>query len=234
MKLGTNEPKKVAALAVLGILAAYLFYTNVLSSPDPGPSGQASSVAVSTRPPVSQRAPAGVRPVRTNRRSGVQEFRPSLTPRRGEERPDLTQIDPTLRLDLLAAAQSVNREGGGRNLFQFSTPPAPPAPKEPEPKIIPKTPEQIAAEKASLAKAAEPAKPPPPPIGLKFYGYSSPRLSGKRRAFFLDGDEIHVAEEGQTVKKRYKLIRIGVNSVVMEDVESKHQQTLPLQEETTG
>jgi hypothetical protein len=33
------------------------------------------------------------------------------------------------------------------------------------------------------------------------------------------------------VKKRYKVVRIGLNSVVMEDVDSKVQQTLPMLEE---
>ena len=50
-------------------------------------------------------------------------------------------------------------------------------------------------------------------------------------AFFLDGDEISVAAEGDTVKKRYRVVRIGVNSVLMEDMESKRQQSLPLTEE---
>ena len=33
------------------------------------------------------------------------------------------------------------------------------------------------------------------------------------------------------IKNRYKIIRIGVNSAVVEDTTDKHQQTLPLEEE---
>jgi hypothetical protein len=33
------------------------------------------------------------------------------------------------------------------------------------------------------------------------------------------------------IRKRYKIIRIGINSVVMEDLENKHQQTLPIVED---
>ena len=40
-----------------------------------------------------------------------------------------------------------------------------------------------------------------------------------------------MAAEGQLVKSRYKLVRVGINSVVVEDVQFKHQQTLPLEEE---
>jgi hypothetical protein len=38
-----------------------------------------------------------------------------------------------------------------------------------------------------------------------------------------------MAAEGDLVQKRYKIVRIGVNSAVVEDTEHKHQQTLPLE-----
>jgi hypothetical protein len=50
----------------------------------------------------------------------------------------------------------------------------------------------------------------------------------------MDGEDIHVVSEGETVKKRYKIVRIGVNSVVVEDTEFGQQQTLPLLEEQPG
>ena len=155
--------------------------------------------------------------------------------RRPEDTLDPTTIDPTLRLDLLAKVQSVNLEGGGRNLFQFSAPPAPPLPKE-EPKLMPKVGPKPppSKEQAEKAKPADPPKPPPAPINLKYYGYSATRPNGLKTAFFLDGDDILVAAEGETLRRRYKIVRIGVNSVVVEDMESKHQQTLPLQEELPG
>jgi hypothetical protein len=39
-----------------------------------------------------------------------------------------------------------------------------------------------------------------------------------------------VVSEGDTIKTRYKIIRIGVNSAVVEDTQHKHQQTLQLEE----
>ena len=60
------------------------------------------------------------------------------------------------------------------------------------------------------------------------------RGENSRTAFFLDGEDILVATEGQVVKKRYRVVRIGTSSVVMEDTQSKTQQTLPLQEEAVG
>ena len=49
-----------------------------------------------------------------------------------------------------------------------------------------------------------------------------------KRAFFLENEDVFVANEGEVVKKRYKVVRISLNSVVMEDTEFKQQQTLPL------
>jgi len=43
-----------------------------------------------------------------------------------------------------------------------------------------------------------------------------------------------VAEEGEIIKKRYKVVRIGVNSVVMEDTQFNNTQTLPLQPAPQG
>ena len=114
-------------------------------------------------------------------------------------------------------------QGGERNIFQFGSAPMP---KTPEPKIIPAP---ATAPAPVNAKPAEPVKPPPPPIPLRFYGYSQAK-PGEKRAFFLDGEEIVVATEGELVRRRYKVVRIGINSVVMEDTQSSSQQTLPLQE----
>jgi hypothetical protein len=40
-----------------------------------------------------------------------------------------------------------------------------------------------------------------------------------------------MAAEGETLKRRYRVVRINPTSVVMEDTEVKKQQTLPLAEE---
>jgi len=229
VKIGA-ERKKVA------VLGLYLFYTNVLSdssAPPAARTGRASRDFMADMPaPAPAARRAGAVAARTTRAS--EEFHPSLKPHSPEEHFDPMSIDPTLRLDLLAKVQSTGLEGGARNLFQFSTPPPAP-PKGPEPKIVPKTPAEI-AKALEQQKTANPtaAKPPPPPINLKYYGYSTSRADGRKKAFFLDGDDILVAPEGETVKRRYRVVRIGVNSVLMEDTESKSQQTLPLQEEAAA
>ena len=253
MKLGTENKKKVAFLAVLTLVAGYLVYTNVFSgqggTPDRGgaPPAPESAQTGAPAPPGPEGAP-GQDTARTeapgqkgtppdSNRSGSsarnEEFHPVLHSKRPEDRIDPMTIDPILRLDLLAKVQGVELAGGSRNLFQFSTPPVKvEALKGPEPKVIPKPGSPGVRAGDDPAKPAGP--PPPPPINLKYYGFSTARNNGRKKAFFLDGDEISVAAEGDTVNKRYRVVRIGVNSVLMEDMESKRQQSLPLTEEQPG
>lgn len=229
MKLGTENRKKVGFLAALALVAGYLLYSNVFSQPDrggPPPAPQEPSRA--SAPALLPEAPRAPDSNRGASRGHNEEFHPVLHSKRPEDRIDPMTIDPILRLDLLAKVQGVEPAGGSRNLFQYGPPPVKAALKGPEPKVIP----QPVVPVTDAAKAAGP--PPPPPITLKYYGFSTARNNGRKVAFFLDGDEISVAGEGETVKKRYRVVRIGVNSVLMEDTESKRQQSLPLTEEQPG
>ncbi len=235
MKLGA-EPKKTAILAGLLCVAGYLFWSNVLSSGDGDYTPPPARTTASTPPPAQSKTvvsrPASGRNARAPaRQRGVREFRPSLKPRREEDRPDPMTIDPTLRLDLLAKLQDVEIQDVKRSLFDFGRPPAP-KPKD-EPKIEPAKLEEIRRkqEEAAANLAKKTTKPPPPPINLKFYGFISAVDAERKRAFFLDGEDIFVATEGETVKTgRYKIVKIGVNSAVVEDTENDHQQTLKLEE----
>lgn len=235
------EPKKIAFLVVLLLAAGGLYFW--MSRPDQ-PAGTntaatASAPAVST-PAIPAPSPSA-KSVRTTTssygpRTAVRgrvsasgdDFRPTLKPPEGT---DISGIDPTLRLDRLAKVRNVSVEGGSRSLFEFYTPPPPPPPPVPKPQpIVPK--QLTAAElQAAEAKKGPPQPPPPPPIPLKFYGYSGTMRSNVRRAFFLSGEDIVQAGENETLLNRYKIIRIGVNSAVVEDTVAKNQQTLPLAEE---
>jgi len=66
---------------------------------------------------------------------------------------------------------------------------------------------------------------------LKFYGFVHQVKGGTKKAFFLEGDEILIAAEGDIIKQRYKVVRIDANSVVVEDTQLQHLQTLRLEEQ---
>jgi hypothetical protein len=142
---------------------------------------------------------------------------------------DVTKIDPTLRTDLLAKLQKVTLEGGSRSIFDYGQAPVPPPP--PVAKIDVKVLEaqkKAREEAETIAKNAPPPKPIPPPIPLKFYGYANRQSGPARQAFFLDGDDIQIKGENDVIRGKYKIIRIGINSAVVEDLASHDQQTLPL------
>ena len=240
MKFGA-EPKKMAFLGFLLVVAGIIYWNG--SSDTGGPPQQQQAAPPTAAAPALKNSDKGpvpdlAKPTAPNRsraqRESSQEFRPTLKAKRPEDRPDPTTIDPTLQLALLTRLRNVKLDGGSvRSLFDFSTPPVPKA-KDPG-KIIPGAKGTEVAKlpmiPAEPVNKPDPPKPTAPPIPLKFFGFiANPKL-GTKKAFFLEGDEIHVASEGDTVKKRYKVVRIGINSVVMEDTEFKSQQTLPLEEQ---
>jgi hypothetical protein len=227
------EPKKVAilvAIAVLGV-GVYLYNRN----PSEGPSA-AAPIPIPSRAPVTKSYGTGVaRPERgsfrivQNAASATREFRPSLK----IKDIDPSNIDPTLHLDLLAKLKSVGVDGSTRSLFEIGA--APPS------EISVKEPEKIAIKHPFVGPQPPPPvvippEPKAPPIPLKFYGFVNKSKVGDKRAFFLDGEDIVIAAEGDMIKKRYKIVRIGVNSAVVEDTEfkSNNQQTLPLEAEMAG
>jgi len=224
-------------LSALALVAAYMLYSNVFSGPSypttPAASKTAESAPNAEADAGRSGAPAPGAPVvapdirRANpsARPKGEEFHPALRSKRKEEQVDVFALDPTLRLDLLAKVQDVKPDGGQRNLFQFGAIVETAKLTGPETVIKP-----VLKYGPFPVKPPEPppvvAVTPPPPIPYKYYGLSTKRVDGKKTAFFLDGEEIILATEGFVIKKRYRVVRIGATSVLMEDVDSKLQQTL--------
>jgi hypothetical protein len=168
--------------------------------------------------------------------SNSNEFNPPLRSKKKEERPDVSKLDPTLRLDLMAKVMEVPPAGGDRDLFQIlKAPPPPKVPelaKGPEPKIYPFVgPRQPPP---PLPPQPPPPTPPPPPITLKYYGFSARRPDGKRTAYFLDGDDILQGIEGDTLKGQYRIMQISVDKVLVEDTRAKRRQYVALEPEIVG
>jgi hypothetical protein len=69
--------------------------------------------------------------------------------------------------------------------------------------------------------------PPPPPIDLQFFGTET-NATGKRRAFLLHGDDVFLAQDGDIVQRRYRILTVLANSVQVEDLTNNNRQTLPL------
>jgi len=228
-KIGGNA-KQYAILGGLVVLALVSYLINrTPSSPAPPAPPRAATPAepgIPKTPSVSKRG--------ANRPGGVprgEDFRPTLKVPEGT---DISKIDPTIKLDLLAKVRNAGMEIGPRgSVFEFGAAPPPPTPKVDPIKVAATAPKPPPAP-VDQPKPGPPAPPQAPPIPLKFFGYSNPQRNGIKRAFFLDGEDIQVVNENDVIKNRYKVIRIGINSVVVEDLNFKSQQTLPLVEELAG
>ena len=238
MKWGGAEPRTLAGVAVLGLLLCYLVYDNFLSGPETRPSTPGLPAAATPRPNVGVKTMAP--PSLGKRGRTAADFRPSLRPRTDEVR-DPATIDPSLQLALLAKLRTVTYTGAGRNLFEFSGT-GPVAPTTPDPKIIPGRKPTVATQRAQAIFPQFQPEPPPPPkprapaITMKYYGFvSGSRNAVNRKGFFLDGEEIIVVAEGETIKGRYKVLRIGLTSAEMQDTQfADDRQQLPLVEEPAG
>jgi hypothetical protein len=248
MKLGA-EPKKMAVLGVLLAVAAVSAYINLMpSAPGPGggrPTGSAASRPSSTPPSTApaartettSNAPRGGAVRRASGAGGggrSGEFRPVFKAERSDSQLDPTKVDPALNLDLLAKLKEVRLRGTGRNLFQFGE--APPPPRASEPKIIPKPmgPDGRPLDDVRPVTPTAPVKPPPPPIPLRYYGFADPRQDARKRAFFMEGEDIRIASEGELIRERFRVVEISPRTAVVEDTQHDNRQTLTIQAESGG
>lgn len=223
MQLGAS-PGKLAVLGLLGAVAVIFLVHNAITDQGPPSSSTSSAPTPSaTAEPAAEPSPAPQRAaLRTGRRRIAQNESNTLRLRPIDARKG--DIDPTLRLDLLARLQSLPFAPSSRSLFE-----AGPAPLSPE-----------AIKQMAALKINPGPKPPPvirdapvppqiPPIPLKFYGFIQAKgVAGPNRGFFLEGDNILVGAEGQVLLKKYKIVQLSANSAVMEDTTSNHRQTLIL------
>jgi hypothetical protein len=217
----------VGLLCVLGVVCLYEFYSNVLAGPDvPTVQHSNSPTTTASAPTITMPSSDTVRkPPTAQRRS--EEFNPAVHSKRPEDRIDPMKVDPTLRNDLLTKVQGVEMTGGVRNLFQMGQ--APPPPKTAE--LAGVTP--IVKPPIGPRRPPDPVQPPPPPgpvvtpLTIKFYGFSTIR-NGKTTAYFMDGEDIILASEGEMLKKRYRVKSIQATSVLIEDTEQKRVESVPL------
>ncbi len=227
MKLNRQQ-KGYVALGVVLVLLGYFFYSNVLSdSVTPGSSSPRARVAAPDAG--SEDAAPSREQIAARSRD---EFLPKLHPKRGAKPLDPTTVDPTLHIELLAKLNEVPPAGSGRDLFSFGKPA--PVLKDPEPTV--KVASKVLGPPVIPPKVdpGPPKAPAPPPINLKYYGIVTTLANGHKTGFFMDGDEILLETEGVTFKGRYRLVRISATSAVVEDIQYKHEQTLPIAEDSQG
>ncbi len=213
IRVGVDPKILVGCLIAVAVL---LFWYNSRSdNAGSAPAATARNQSAAATPSAARRTPTR-RSVAVNDRS-VLRVRPV----------DATQgdLDPTLRLDLLSRVQSVPPAPATRNIFEAGPAPAvsnsgpgairgPIIPIKPIPTVQPVMPAAMV---------------PQVNIPLKYYGFAKPvnkRVSNL--GFFLDGDNVVMASEGELIDKRYLVVQLTPGSARLEDTQMKQGQTLPV------
>jgi hypothetical protein len=80
---------------------------------------------------------------------------------------------------------------------------------------------------AAAAGGPSGGQPPPAPILLKFIGVIESAGAGKIAAL-SDGRFVYHGREGEVIEGRYRIVKIGVESIVMEHIDGRGRQTIRL------
>jgi hypothetical protein len=213
MKVGTEDKKKVIAVVVLMGIAVVVGIWEFAGGPaTPPPAPQKVTVV---RPGIN--APitpvgAGARPATTGGTAGATSGNAPRVALAG------AGLDPSLHLDRLAASESIEYAGSGRNIFSADSAPVvieqAIAEARPSGPVVPEGPAPYVA-------------PQPPAIDLHYFGYSASK-DGTRQAFLLHGEDIFEAMAGEIVNHRYKVVSVDAHSVQVRDLSYNNTQTLPL------
>lgn len=235
MKVGAEDKKKVYLLAGLTVVAAVTVYSQLFGNDAPmqqvNRRAPQPAAAASPQARASRKAPSSRTTSRRQQMRG--RFEPIWQALQEDETFDPLEADPTIRTDLLAAVRAVSFEGVERNIFEFTTRKAKVEPG-------PTQEEKDAAQKILTAAANKPKKATPKPkpkpgppraprLTWKYYGYANEAGAPIRRAFLLDGEHVLIGAEGDVFRDRYKIVRIGLTSVVIEDMQFEAEQTLALE-----
>jgi len=115
--------------------------------------------------------------------------------------------DPSLRLDLLQKIRHERYAGQDRNIFSAE----------------PLAPRHAARRVADVQTPQMPAPPPPPPpliVPASFYGIVTDVATGRKEACFSTGADNAplILPEGGTLLNQFRVLKIGSNSVEVQEI----------------
>ena len=126
--------------------------------------------------------------------------------------------DQVPRIALGRVEESRPQQGvGQRDIIDFGRPPTPPPPPPPPPTVA-----------AMPTPPPEPTPTPLPPLTVKYMG-SLEAKQGIKVAFFLtDKREVLQGQVGDTVMNRFRVVKIGLESVDIQELGTSQVRRLPL------
>jgi hypothetical protein len=153
---------------------------------------------------------------------------PAVLGRPRAERP----LPAVPRIDLARIDASRGEDSAGRrDLFAFGKAAEPEEDRTPPPvvaKPLGSTGEGGAPGMPGDAVATLPVTPSLPPLNLKYIGSVENKAGVKVAVLLTDRKEVLTGQAGQVVANRYRIARIGLESVDLEDVGSGQSRRIPL------
>lgn len=129
----------------------------------------------------------------------------------------MTVTAPDVHLQALKEERPQPGDQPARDLFRFKPKAPPPAPPRPAARTLP----------PPLASVAV-APPTVQPIALRFIGLVEAPEQARKIAILTDGRGIYQGREGDIIEGRYRVLRIGVESVEMAYLDGTGRQTIRL------
>jgi len=159
-------------------------------------------------------------------RSG--DARPSQAAGRPAARPSAQPAEPVPPVDVRLEALTTSREKPtdiGRNPFRFQARRVTPEPST-EVQRLPGIPDDQVDAPPMASVPSGP--PPPPPIALKFIGLVQ-KADGTKYAVLSDGKGPPISgREGEEIEGRYKILKIGTESIEIAYIDGRGRRTIPL------
>jgi hypothetical protein len=137
----------------------------------------------------------------------------------GPAEPDVARIDLG-RLD----SPKVGMGAGQRDLFDFGALPAPPPPPPPPRSVVPTPLPELVGPVMPII----PTPTPLPPLNIRYVGVLEDKRGLKVAVFLTEREEVLTGQAGQLVGNRFRIVRIGLESVDIQEAGSDHTRRIPL------
>ena len=120
------------------------------------------------------------------------------------------------RIDLGVSKRRNPIGAGRRDLFDFGVPPTPPP--TPVPVAVP----------TPVPAPVVPTPTPLPPLTVRYVGAIEDKRGLRVAVFLTDKEEVLTGQAGQLVGNRFRIVRIGLESVDIQEVGSDQTRRIPL------
>src|SRR5688500_18891781 len=145
---------------------------------------------------------------------------PAAPVRAGERSRPGREGSPLPVIDLARISNPPPAPGlGTRDLFDFAAPPPPPMPSP--------LPRAAVDEPVGPLVTTAPVPPPPPPLNIKYIG-AVERKGMKVAMLMTDRNEVLIGQAGDLVGNRFRIVKIGLESVDIQEVGSDQVRRIPL------